>query len=200
MSERNGTYVTCSCVCVCVRVCVCVCVCSRTARQKANIHPEYIYVYHAHEWICTHRYGNTQNLLIHIYTVLMHTHCIHVHRAHLQICIHEIWKNAKSPDQNFYCSRQRIDCVVIHIVGSDYHIYITSAWPYVTFKRIELPAKLLDYFLRSNKSNINQYSAHTYTFVHTNICTHKKISRTRVLTAHCGPEQPWQCTTPHRLC
>ena len=25
-----------------------------------------------------------------------------------------------------------------------------------TFERIELPAKLLDYFLRSNKSNINQ--------------------------------------------
>jgi len=27
-----------------------------------------------------------------------------------------------------------------------------------TFEHIELPAKLLDYFLRSNKSNINQYS------------------------------------------
>jgi len=29
------------------------------------------------------------------------------------------------------------------------------------FKHIELPAKLLDYFLRSNKSNINQIHKHT---------------------------------------
>jgi len=33
------------------------------------------------------------------------------------------------------------------------------------FEHIELPAKLLDYFLRSNKSNINQLYIYIYTYV-----------------------------------
>jgi len=43
-----------------------------------------------------------------------------------------------------------------------------------TFEHTELPAKLLDYFLRSNKSNINQYTTYmaytTYMFNNTNMC------------------------------
>jgi len=37
--------------------------------------------------------------------------------------------------------------------ASLWHLQSSCKWPYL---RIELPAKLLDYFLRSNKSNINQ--------------------------------------------
>jgi len=38
-----------------------------------------------------------------------------------------------------------------------------------TFEHIELPAKLLDYFLRSNKSNINHTHRDTHTHTHTHI-------------------------------
>ena len=40
-----------------------------------------------------------------------------------------------------------------------------------TFEHIELPAKLLDYFLRSNKSNINHTHRDTHTHTHTHTYT-----------------------------
>jgi len=57
-----------------------------------------------------------------------------------------------------------------------------------TVQHIELPAKLLDYFLRSNKSNINQ----TYTFAHawcskTPVCMHTTLSA----KMHMQPSSPF---------
>jgi len=62
----------------------------------------------------------------------------------------------------------------------DTHKKCGWAWEYVSYlEHIELPAKLLDYFLRSNKSNINQcvyIKPHLKFLINSAILGHELIS------------------------
>jgi len=55
-----------------------------------------------------------------------------------------------------YLNNYYLICLFVFI-----HCFILSIVVFGLLEHIELPAKLLDYFLRSNKSNINQYCRHT---------------------------------------
>jgi len=71
------------------------------------------------------------------------------------------------------CVRERARATTHIKLDGDTHIYSTDSTQSLRsskiksqiFLHIELPAKLLDYFLRSNKININQSGGHTHTHV-----------------------------------
>jgi len=96
-------------------------------------------------------------MLIYIGNVFLHSARTNaIIMISVTICVDALLTNNYCDQYSFFCAT----CVV-WVRNSDVdtiQLLIYKFWHewYNVIERIELPAKLLDYFLRSNKSNINQ--------------------------------------------